>query len=776
MQVADLRVLILAAVTAVLVVGLAFCLRALARARRRICNLETQSDGAVLIAEAGQVIEANAVAETVFADPQGRSLEAVLSDWFGSEFDDASEALSSLESDGTALNRLLKGPDGTPVELTGRPRGGQICISVRPAALLAAERNRLVQEFERREGGLAMREREAGALADLLAAAPFVAWRRDPGGRIIWSAGQIETSTGEVRAEEAAQFAAEMTRTASGTAVPGAVPHPGDRAPDRSERFKIEIADTVVLDAVETIAPDGSRFGVAVDTSGALGAEQTLSRFVRTMTDTFAHLNVGLAIFDRNQTLVLFNPALASMWQADPARLARRPTLRDILDELRSTRRMPEVADFHTWRETLFALFDDPEHADFEELWHLSDGTDIRVLARPHPRGSLAFVFEDVTERLRLEQRFRHSVDLRRATLDHLDEGLTVFGPDGRLQLVNRSFHDIWGTDDETVRTAMHVSEILPLVRGLTVETDVWDRLMTAITSAGTQEIWTARLTMGDGRILGARFAPLPDGSTLAAFADETDSERIALALRERNEALEAVEEMRAAVLDRISHRLRTPLNTIFGFGQLITDSRLGPLTEAQRGYATGILEAAGHLLDTVNDVTELASLEIEPLPDEWNAISLGEVLLVTGQLLEKRATDAGVSIEIVAPEADCAPDCEPARLRQIAFGMMTDAIHRSQSGGTITLSARRGDAGEVEIFTLEPLGEASDDDAAQDAAEAEAESLALPYLRRLIEQQGGSIAFETVTAGGGSDPKLSAVTRLGGPPVADLARTRAAH
>ncbi len=103
------------------------------------------------------------------------------------------------------------------------------------------------------------------------------------------------------------------------------------------------------------------------------------------------------------------------------------------------------MPDFHDWRQRLTDLFENTETADYEELWHLSDGSDIRVLARPHPHGSLAFVFDDVTERIRLEQQYRHSIDLRRATLDRLDEGLVVFGPDGLLQLVNAAFHEIWG-------------------------------------------------------------------------------------------------------------------------------------------------------------------------------------------------------------------------------------------------------------------------------------------------------------------------------------------
>ncbi len=101
-------------------------------------------------------------------------------------------------------------------------------------------------------------------------------------------------------------------------------PEQAGNAAGQPERFRLEIAgpengETIALDAIEAAGPDGARLGLAVDASAALEAERTLARFVRTMTETFAHLNVGLAIFDRNQTLAMFNPALMEMWQADPA-------------------------------------------------------------------------------------------------------------------------------------------------------------------------------------------------------------------------------------------------------------------------------------------------------------------------------------------------------------------------------------------------------------------------------------------------------------------------
>jgi signal transduction histidine kinase len=709
------------------------------------------------------VVEASAQAKALLGPMIGRQARAILSALLGPESGPESRrdsgvalaALAGLEQSGEAIHLLITDATGRPFELDGQARGGRLRLVLRDAGLFEGELNRALATNAAHEDNLSQREIETRALAGLFADAPIVAWNRTPGGQTAWSIGRIPTSHGIVTAFEAATMAVARAKERGERSEPAG----NNGAAGQAERFRLNVAGadghtTITLDAIETTGPDGVRLGFAIDASGALGVEQTLARFVQTMTGTFASLNVGLAIFDRNQTLALFNPALVRMWQADPAWLAQRPSLREIIDSLRVNRRIPEMPDFHDWRRRLNDLFENTETADYEELWHLANGSDIRVLARPHPHGSLAFVFEDVTERLRVGQQYRHSIDLRRATLDRLDEGLAVFGPDGLLQLVNVAFHEIWGTDAEIVRPSMHAGELLPLVRGLTVETDVWRQLMTYITGGDSRQAWSARLTLGTGRILSARFASLPDGSTMAVFGDVTDSERIAIALRERNEALESVEEMRSAVMDQISHRLRTPLNTIFGFGQLIVDSRFGTLSEAQSSYAAAILESARHLVATIDDVTELAALEIDPLNDSGAGLSLGDTLLLTGRLLEKRATEEGVALRIAAPTSGWEPACDAGRLRQIVFNMTTDAINRCSDGGAIELGARAGADGGVEIYTMETCG----DGLPADPVLAEAASVTLPFLRRLVTREGGSFELRSIAGAGTGETKLSAV------------------
>ena len=723
--------------------ALAWALARLSRERARRRRAAALGEGAVLLLEEGRVIDAGAEAEALLrgsgGGPVGRPAREVIGAFAAPSRAEALAALDRLEASGAPFELVLRDRADRPYVLAGAPWGGQLRLTLRDASLLDAERGRARIESGEAGDEPARHEDRARALSGLLAAAPLVAWSRTADGGVTWSEGRVETRLGPVEAAKAASLAAARTETEE-SAGPSRDAHAGgDEATGGAERFRIELADaggegTVALEAVEVPAAGGGRFGLAVDASGTLEAERTLARFVRTMTETFAHLNVGLAIFDHNQRLALFNPALVEMWQTDPAWLARRPGLREIIDMLRTNRRIPETPDFHAWRRRLTELFENTEAADYEELWHLADGSDIRVLARPHPHGSLAFVFEDVTERLRLEQQFRHAIDLRRATLDRLDEGLAVFGSDGLLHLVNTAFHRIWGTDEESVRPLMHVHELIPLVGGLTVETEVWTRLTRFITSGGSRQPWATRLTLGTGRILSARFAGLPDGSTMAVFADVTDSERIAHALRARNEALEAAEEMRAAMLDQISHRLRTPLHTIFGFGQLLVDPRFGTLSETQQGYAEQILESARHLLGAVDDVTELAALEVDPLHHEESGLPLGDILLLTARLLEKRATDEGVTLSVTTPETGLQPDCEAGRLRQIVFGLATAAIGSCPEGGAVKLGGRPGPEGTVELQLDLALG---DDEASGERAP---ECPSLPFIRRLIAQSGGEL------------------------------------
>ena len=169
--------------------------------------------------------------------------------------------------------------------------------------------------------------------------------------------------------------------------------------------------------------PSGETMGFALDADDLVAAEASLRRFVETLTETFAHLPIGLAVFDKNRRLGLFNPALTELVKIDAVWLAGRPSLRDFLERLRETRQMPEQKDFASWRRKLCELEEGAREGTYEESWQLPSGKIFRVTGRPHPQGALAFLFEDISTSIMLERKYRSELELSQATLDRHGRG-----------------------------------------------------------------------------------------------------------------------------------------------------------------------------------------------------------------------------------------------------------------------------------------------------------------------------------------------------------------
>ena len=114
----------------------------------------------------------------------------------------------------------------------------------------------------------------------------------------------------------------------------------------------------------------------------------------------------------------------------------------EILERLRAARRLPEQADFRSWKNSLLSLYHSLDPAP--QVWHLPDGRTIRVGFDPNPQGGLTYLFDDVTERFTLESQYNSLARVQSETLDALQEGVAVFGGDGRLKLYNPSFGRMW--------------------------------------------------------------------------------------------------------------------------------------------------------------------------------------------------------------------------------------------------------------------------------------------------------------------------------------------
>ncbi|MFQ5437725.1 MAG: PAS-domain containing protein, partial [Paracoccaceae bacterium] len=249
-------------------------------------------------------------------------------------------------------------------------------------------------------------------------------------------------------------------------------------------------------------------------------AEEALRNFVQTLTKTFAHLPTGLAIFDRDRHLALFNPALSDLTTLEPDWLTARPTLHAFLDRLREKRHIPEPRDYKAWRDRIEILDKAAQDGTFEEHWPLPSGQTYRVTGRPHPEGAVAFLFEDITSSVSLERQFRSDLELDQSVIDALDDGLAVFNVEGDLVLSNDALARQWGCDPRELLTRLGAHEALEMWIGKSRPCVAWTRFGEFLALGGEREGGGGAVRLKNGTRLHFTFQALARGAVLCRFSN----------------------------------------------------------------------------------------------------------------------------------------------------------------------------------------------------------------------------------------------------------------
>jgi PAS domain-containing protein len=260
----------------------------------------------------------------------------------------------------------------------------------------------------------------------------------------------------------------------------------------------------------------------AVDTSMIIQAEAGPHKFIQTLTKTFAHLSIGLAIFDKDRRLVLFNPAFLDLTGLPVGFLSGRPQVNSVLDRLRDINMLPEPKNYPSWRDQMAALEAAAVRGTYCETWSLPSGQTYRVTGRPHPDGAIAFLFEDITNEILLTRSFRSELETAQSVIDSLDEGIAVFSQAGTLTIFNRLYTKIWGHGTIGL-SDIGIHDEMALWKSRAMPTATWEHLQQSIDGSGDRQRWQERIRLMDGRTLVCRFAPLIGGATLIGFSSQAE-------------------------------------------------------------------------------------------------------------------------------------------------------------------------------------------------------------------------------------------------------------
>jgi signal transduction histidine kinase len=268
---------------------------------------------------------------------------------------------------------------------------------------------------------------------------------------------------------------------------------------------------------------------------------------------------------------------------------------------------------------------------------------------------------------------------------------VAVIGGDGRLQLSNPEFGAMWNIPAELLGTSPHINEIVDWMQPLLAPVEDWNEERQRIVAMLTdRESGKGRLERPDGMVLDFATMPLPDGAVQLSYLDVTASINMERARRERNEALETADRLKSEFIANVSYELRTPLNTIIGFTQILTGQYFGELNTRQREYGRGILESSNRLLLLINDILDLATIEAGHMTLELDFIDVHGLLTNALGLVRERARHKKLKLECDCPHDIGRIVADERRLKQILFNILSNAVKFTPDNGNIILSARR--------------------------------------------------------------------------------------
>ncbi|OYW77787.1 MAG: hybrid sensor histidine kinase/response regulator [Verrucomicrobia bacterium 12-59-8] len=250
-----------------------------------------------------------------------------------------------------------------------------------------------------------------------------------------------------------------------------------------------------------------------------------------------------------------------------------------------------------------------------------------------------------------------------------------------------------------------------------------------------------------------------------AAARDVTERKRWDKVLQENTVELQkakAVAEKanlaKSDFLSSMSHELRSPLNAILGFTQLI-ESDTPPPTASQKASIDQILHAGWFLLELINDILDLAVVESGRLSLSLEAVSLPEVLIECQAMIEPQAQKRGISMSFPKFKTPCFIKADRMRLKQVLINLLSNAIKYNRAGGTVVVDCDLPLPGRLRISVRDTGAGLSPELLAQlfqafnrlgkEATGEEGTGIGLVVSKRLVELMEGSIgAHSTVGAG----------------------------
>ena len=370
-------------------------------------------------------------------------------------------------------------------------------------------------------------------------------------------------------------------------------------------------------------------------------------------------------------------------------------------------------------------------------------------------------MLNDISVRKQNEQALAESEAHYHTLFDSIDEGFCVIELifdhankpiDYRFLELNPSFIKQSGLNEALGK---RMSELAP---NLDVE---WYEIYGKVVTTGQSVRFIKQAKELENRwfdVYAFRLGGVDDRKVAILFTDTSHRKQEEIILVAARHMADKANLAKSEFLSNMSHELRTPLNAILGFAQLMEVSNPPP-TEKQERSIDQIIKAGWYLLELINEVLDLATIDAGKILLTMETLSLADVLADSLAMLENQAQKRNISLIFTPCDASCTIEADRIRLKQVFVNLLSNAIKYNKPYGSVTVNCALKSHQRIRVC-IEDTGEGlSAEKIAQlfqpfnrlgkESSQEEGTGIGLVVSNRIVELMDGAIGVESTVGKG---------------------------
>jgi PAS domain S-box-containing protein len=522
---------------------------------------------------------------------------------------------------------------------------------------------------------------------------------------------------------------------------------------------EVDARETALVERGESLARLNRQ--LACELEERKRAERELARH-KELNALLDSIDYGVLFLGADLGIRLANRAYCEIW-AMPAEFYDRPrTLLEDMEETRS-RGLYSVPDseWEAYRE--FRVSEIQKGGIPPRELQLSNGRTIQYQCIALPDGGRMLTYFDITDLKRTEEALRRHLAAMEAAMD----GMAILTKNQTYEYVNAAHLRIFGYTDP--------SEMIGKSwKMLYRPEDVHEVEVEAFSALAQTGRWSGE---GIGRKRDGSIFPyevsltaIEGGGLICVVRDITERHARDAALQEAKRNAEEASLAKSHFLANMSHEVRTPLNAVLGYTELMLDGIYGPFPERARSVLQRVQFNGKHLLSLINDILDLSKVEAGELAVACEPYSMAMVVHSALTATEALANAKGLELRSVVPERLPGGFGDERRLTQVLLNLLGNAIKFTEKGH-VEVSVRATDERfEISVADTgigiaeadrERIFESFQQGSGAIADKAGGTGLGLAISKRIVELHGGSISVRS-EVGQGSTFVIDLPIRLG--------------